>query len=87
MSIEYVQDIRVTKLTSHASGFGKFSGCPEGWIAGPSGCYQLSTGHVRTRDFAVKICALRGGHLVTVENEAENHFLSNAFASAINGNE
>ena len=65
----------------------QITGCPEGWTAGPAGCYQLSTGYVTNRDFAVKRCALRGGHLVTIENEAENHFLSHAFANATNGNE
>ena len=65
--------------------FVHFTGCPENWVAGQYGCYQLSTGHVTNRDFAVKRCALRGGHLATIENEAENHYLSHAFAGDLNG--
>ena len=35
---------------------------------------------VTRREFAVKRCKLRGGHLVNIETEAENHFLSYAFS-------
>ena len=35
---------------------------------------------VTRREFALKRCRLRGGHLVNIETEAENDFLSNAFS-------
>ena len=34
---------------------------------------------VTRREFALKRCKLRGGHLVNIETEAENDFLSNVF--------
>ena len=30
-------------------------------------------------------CAGRGGHLVNIETEAENHFLSHVYAADLNG--
>ena len=35
---------------------------------------------VTRREFALKRCKLRGGHLVNIETEAENDFLSNVFS-------
>lgn len=57
------------------------TGCPEDWIAGPAGCYQTSRDVVTRRDFAVNKCTARGGHLVTIETEEENHFLSQVFSN------
>ena len=73
------------KNTLQINSFVPIVGCPEGWVAGTSSCYQLSKGFVTNRDFAVKRCALRGGHLVAIESEAENQFLSHTFASGLNG--
>ena len=35
--------------------------------------------------FAVNKCANQGGHLVNIETEAENHFLSNLFSNIPGG--
>ena len=35
---------------------------------------------VTRREFALKRCKLRGAHLVNIETEAENDFLSNVFS-------
>lgn len=56
------------------------TGCPEGWIAGDTGCYFLSNITTTQRKFAVNKCSNIGGHLVNIETEAENHFLSSVFA-------
>lgn len=56
-----------------------FPGCPHDWIAGPAACYQIPRNMVTRREFAVNKCAARGGHLVTIETEEENHFLSQVF--------
>ncbi|KAL3875622.1 hypothetical protein ACJMK2_033554 [Sinanodonta woodiana] len=53
------------------------SGCLDNWIAGTSGCYKLSSEAVNTRDVAVDRCAEDGGHLLTIETERENNFISN----------
>ncbi|XP_053383873.1 uncharacterized protein LOC123562463 [Mercenaria mercenaria] len=54
-------------------------GCPDGWIAGPTGCYQILPNMVTKRQFAVNKCAARGGHLLNIETEEENHFISHVF--------
>ncbi|KAL3875620.1 hypothetical protein ACJMK2_033552, partial [Sinanodonta woodiana] len=53
------------------------SGCLDDWIAGTSGCYKLSSETINTRDLAVDRCAEDGGHLLTIETERENNFISN----------
>lgn len=54
-------------------------GCPDEWVAGPTSCYQLLPNTITKREFAMNKCAEHGGHLVAIETEAENHFISNAF--------
>ncbi|XP_060570455.1 uncharacterized protein LOC132728801 [Ruditapes philippinarum] len=56
------------------------TGCPTGWIAGDESCYFLSNITTTKNKFAINKCANQGGHLVNIETEAENHFLSNLFA-------
>ncbi|XP_052784595.1 uncharacterized protein LOC128220288 [Mya arenaria] len=58
------------------------TGCPDDWIAGPSSCYFVSSITTTQRKYAVNKCAAIGGRLVTIETEAENHFLSTVFGSA-----
>ncbi|KAK3588525.1 hypothetical protein CHS0354_014235 [Potamilus streckersoni] len=53
------------------------SGCLDDWISSPSGCYKLSSETVNTRDMAENRCAENGGHLLTIETERENNFISN----------
>lgn len=62
-----------------------FAGCPDGWIAGPTGCYQVLPNIVTKQEFAVNKCLARGGHLVTIETDLENHFISNAFWNFTHG--
>ncbi|KAL4240077.1 zymogen binding [Mactra antiquata] len=57
------------------------TGCPDGWIAGPEGCYYMSNITTTQRKFAVNKCAAIGGHLVNIETEAENNFLSVVFGN------
>ena len=45
-------------------------------MAGPDSCYLLPNLTTTQRKFAVNKCKKFGGHLVTIESEAENHFLS-----------
>ncbi|XP_052786352.1 uncharacterized protein LOC128221780 isoform X2 [Mya arenaria] len=59
-------------------------GCPTDWLAGPTGCYQLINNIVSKRTFAVNKCARRGGHLVTIETELENNFISSIYRYEIN---
>ncbi|KAH3862789.1 hypothetical protein DPMN_025763 [Dreissena polymorpha] len=54
-------------------------GCPDGWTAGPTGCYEIPESMVTRRSYAITKCLKRSGHLVTIETEQENHFISNAF--------
>ncbi|KAL4241093.1 Neurotrypsin [Mactra antiquata] len=60
-------------------------GCPDGWIAGPTGCYQVSLGKVTKKDFAINRCLSKGGYLATIETDEENHFISNALWDFSNG--
>ncbi|XP_045212294.2 uncharacterized protein LOC123563518 [Mercenaria mercenaria] len=57
------------------------TGCPEGWIAGSESCYFLSKIPTTQKKFAVSKCANIGGHLVNIETETENHFLSSLFVN------
>nr|XP_022319040.1 uncharacterized protein LOC111121867 isoform X2 [Crassostrea virginica] len=51
------------------------TGCDEGWIAGPEGCYKL---HAFAKNYhkARKMCAREGGHLTNIETVQEHDFLS-----------
>lgn len=55
------------------------AGCEDGWIAGQDSCYQFNTPNkpVKTAKQVLGKCAKAGGHLVTIETEKENNFLSN----------
>ncbi|XP_045214324.2 neurotrypsin-like [Mercenaria mercenaria] len=56
-----------------------FAGCPYGWTAGDGGCYYMPLQKVTSRDTAMQKCLKLGAHLVTVESEKENAFLSLKF--------
>ncbi|XP_021351066.1 deleted in malignant brain tumors 1 protein-like isoform X2 [Mizuhopecten yessoensis] len=55
------------------------TGCEDGWIAGPDSCYQFNSPNkpVKSVKQVLSKCARTGGHLVNIETEKENHFLSN----------
>ena len=62
-----------------------FLGCPEGWLAGPDSCYFMPNKSTSQRKFAVNKCKNFGGHLVNIETEAENNFLSVLFSDFSGG--
>ncbi|GAB1602923.1 atrial natriuretic peptide-converting enzyme-like isoform X1, partial [Argonauta hians] len=51
------------------------TGCKPGWISGPSGCYRLFTGNAQ-RHKAKETCYSKGSHLVIIDSQEENEFLS-----------
>ncbi|XP_069125491.1 LOW QUALITY PROTEIN: uncharacterized protein [Argopecten irradians] len=55
------------------------TGCEEGWVAGPDSCYQFNSPKrpVKALKQVLTKCARAGGHLVNIETEKENNFLSN----------
>lgn len=59
------------------------TGCPEGWVAGRTSCYYLSTITTSQQVYAERKCQSMGAYLVNIETEAENHFLSVMFAGEI----
>ena len=60
------------------------SGCGPGWVAGPDSCYRFFSGQ-GDRDDAENRCVELGGHLVHIETEKENHFLSNTLHLSLPG--
>ena len=62
-----------------------FVGCPNGWLAGPDSCYLMPNKTTTQRKFAVNKCKNFGGHLVNIETEAENNFLSVLFSDFAGG--
>jgi len=63
----------------------QITGCPEGWIAGPTSCYFLSTITTTQKKFALLKCKAMNGSLVNIESPMENHFISMAFANITGG--
>ncbi|CAE1270052.1 PRSS12 [Acanthosepion pharaonis] len=51
------------------------TGCEDQWIAGPAGCYRLFNGTMSRYDAENK-CKSLNGHLVKIETQEENNFLS-----------
>lgn len=51
------------------------TGCEDKWITGPTGCYRLFSGSI-SRLSAENKCKSVNGHLVKIETQEENNFLS-----------
>ncbi|KAK7482293.1 hypothetical protein BaRGS_00026421, partial [Batillaria attramentaria] len=52
------------------------TGCSDGWVSGPDGCYKFFGGAKNYKAASAK-CASMNASLVSIETAAENHFLSN----------